>query len=103
MSTTVRGSRNYSSSCAWAGTEILRSPRSQTDNTDVAGQDIGDTEAITRLVRETVEQLGGLDIIVNNAGWTRFAKFEDLNALSHDEWNKVRLPPPCQDTLPKAN
>lgn len=42
-----------------------------------------------RLVKETVEQLGGLDVIVNNAGWTRFSTFGDINDLSHDEWNKV--------------
>jgi len=42
-----------------------------------------------RLVKETVQELGGLDIIINNAGWTRFATFGDINDLSHDEWNKV--------------
>lgn len=41
-----------------------------------------------RLVKETVEQLGGLDIVIANAGWTRFAKFGDLNDLSPEEWNK---------------
>ncbi|KAF2659762.1 NAD(P)-binding protein [Lophiostoma macrostomum CBS 122681] len=41
-----------------------------------------------RIVRETVEKLGGLDIIVANAGWTRFSAFGDLNALLIDDWNK---------------
>ena len=41
------------------------------------------------MVKETVEKLGGLDIIVANAGWTRFSDFKDLNALSLEEWNKV--------------
>lgn len=45
----------------------------------------------SRMVKETVDQLGGLDIIIANAGWTRFAKFGDLNDLSDDEWNKVCL------------
>lgn len=40
-------------------------------------------------MRETVEKLGGLDIIVANAGWTKFSDFKDLHALSHDDWNKV--------------
>jgi NADP-dependent 3-hydroxy acid dehydrogenase YdfG len=43
------------------------------------------------MVKETVEKLGGLDIIIANAGWTRFSDFKDLHALSHDDWNKVRL------------
>lgn len=46
-------------------------------------------EDSVRLIKETVQQLGGLDIIINNAGWTRFATFGDINDLSHDEWNKV--------------
>ncbi|KIX94026.1 uncharacterized protein Z520_10363 [Fonsecaea multimorphosa CBS 102226] len=50
--------------------------------------DIGVTEDIARLIAETVKLLGGLDIIINNAGWTRFSTFGDLHALSHDEWNK---------------
>lgn len=53
-------------------------------------QDVGNVDDIARLVKQTHEQLGGLDIVIHNAGWTRFATFNDLNDLSHDEWNKVR-------------
>jgi len=53
--------------------------------------DAGNAEDNARIVKETVEKLGGLDIVVANAGWTRFSDFKDLNALSHEEWNKVRL------------
>ncbi|KIW67720.1 hypothetical protein PV04_06952 [Phialophora macrospora] len=56
--------------------------------TAVIQADIGVVEDTIRLVKESVEQLGGLDIIINNAGWTRFTTFGDLNDLSHDEWNK---------------
>lgn len=55
-------------------------------------QDGGVPEDNRRLVKETVEQLGGLDVIIANAGWTRFSNFGDLNDLSLDEWNKVRTP-----------
>jgi NAD(P)-dependent dehydrogenase (short-subunit alcohol dehydrogenase family) len=41
-----------------------------------------------RLIKESVEALGGLDIIIANAGWTRFSVFGNLHDLSHDEWNK---------------
>ncbi|KEF61558.1 3-oxoacyl-[acyl-carrier protein] reductase [Exophiala aquamarina CBS 119918] len=51
-------------------------------------QDIGNVDDVERLVKQTLEQLGGLDIVINNAGWTRFATFGDLHDLSHDEWNK---------------
>ncbi|UKZ89676.1 putative secondary metabolism biosynthetic enzyme [Trichoderma asperellum] len=41
-----------------------------------------------RIVQETVKNLGGLDIIIANAGWTKPSKFGDLHALTDDEWNK---------------
>lgn len=44
-----------------------------------------------RIVQETVKKLGGLDIIIANAGWTKPSQFEDLDALNTDEWNKVRV------------
>ncbi len=52
-------------------------------------QDAGVPEDNVRIVKETAVKLGGLDIIVANAGWTRFSDFKDLNALSLEEWNKV--------------
>jgi NAD(P)-dependent dehydrogenase (short-subunit alcohol dehydrogenase family) len=54
-------------------------------------QDAGSPDDNARLVKETVEKLGGIDIIIANAGWTRFSDFKDLNALSTEEWNKARL------------
>ncbi|KAL6803126.1 hypothetical protein GGI42DRAFT_353290 [Trichoderma sp. SZMC 28013] len=44
-----------------------------------------------RLVKETQAYLGGLDIIIANAGWTRFSEFGNLNDLSYEEWNKGLL------------
>ena len=51
--------------------------------------DCGVAEDNARLVKETIEGLGGLDVIIANAGWTRFANFGDLNDLSLEEWNKM--------------
>lgn len=62
-------------------------------------QDAGSAEDNERIVKETVEKLGGIDIIIANAGWTRFSNFKDLNALSHEEWNKVSLPSICTGVL----
>ncbi|KAH8734495.1 hypothetical protein BGZ61DRAFT_442632 [Ilyonectria robusta] len=50
--------------------------------------DVGVPRDNARIVRETVEALGGLDIIIANAGWTKFSDFKDLEALSLDQWNK---------------
>ena len=39
-------------------------------------------------VKDTISAFGGLDIIVANAGWTRFSDFNDLASMSDDEWTK---------------
>lgn len=41
-----------------------------------------------RCVSSTIEAFGGLDIVIGNAGWTRFTDFSDLDAMSEDEWDK---------------
>ena len=63
------------------------------------------TAEAKRAVRETIEQLGGLDIVLANAvctdryrqermlltpmqGWTRFAEWKDLDSMSEEEWDK---------------
>ncbi|KAL2013778.1 hypothetical protein VTN00DRAFT_1303 [Thermoascus crustaceus] len=50
--------------------------------------DAGIQEDCIRVVKTSVELLGGLDIVISNAGWTKFAKFGDLNALNEDDWDK---------------
>ncbi|KAF2461656.1 short chain dehydrogenase [Lineolata rhizophorae] len=50
--------------------------------------DCGVTAECEKLVRDTIDILGGVDIIIGNAGWTRFSTFADLDALSEDEWDK---------------
>ncbi|KAH8697048.1 short chain dehydrogenase [Talaromyces proteolyticus] len=57
-------------------------------NAVVLRADISVSSDAAYLVKETLAQLGGLDIIVHNAGWTRMADFGDINDLSLDEWNK---------------
>jgi len=46
-----------------------------------------------RIVKTAIEVLGGLDIIIANAAWTKFEdKFGDLNTgLTDDEWDKCWL------------
>lgn len=48
--------------------------------------DVGDSAAASALVAETIEQLGGLDIVVNNAGITRDGL---LVRMSDEDWDAV--------------
>ncbi|KAL2000975.1 hypothetical protein VTN02DRAFT_2376 [Thermoascus thermophilus] len=59
--------------------------------------DAGIQDDCIRVVRSSIELLGGLDIVISNAGWTKFAKFGDLNALTEDDWDK------CWATNVKGN
>src|SRR5712691_2416909 len=48
--------------------------------------DCGDVASIDAMVAHTVAELGRLDIIVNNAGVTRYAYIMDL---SEADWDKI--------------
>ncbi|MCJ1255606.1 hypothetical protein MMC24_003423 [Lignoscripta atroalba] len=50
--------------------------------------DVGVLADCERVVKESIKGLGGLDIIVSNAGWTKFSDFGDLHALTEAEWDK---------------
>jgi NAD(P)-dependent dehydrogenase (short-subunit alcohol dehydrogenase family) len=40
--------------------------------------DAFDRPSVKRIADEAVAKLGGIDIVVSNAGWTQFAAFDDL-------------------------
>lgn len=42
-----------------------------------------------RVVQETISGLGGIDIIISNAGYTRFSEFADLSATTAEDWDTV--------------
>lgn len=52
-------------------------------------QDAASRADCARIVQESLATLGGLDVIVANAGWTKFTDFKDLHALSEQEWDLV--------------
>jgi NAD(P)-dependent dehydrogenase (short-subunit alcohol dehydrogenase family) len=47
----------------------------------VVPTDVTDEEACKHLVEETVEAFGGIDVLINNAGMTMRASFEDIEDL----------------------
>ena len=40
------------------------------------------------MVSSARSELGGLDIVIANAGWTKISQFDDLDALSEEDWDK---------------
>lgn len=53
----------------------------------IAG-DAGKQADCKRCVEGTISAFGGLDVIIANAGWTKFTEFADLEAMTEGEWDK---------------
>jgi NAD(P)-dependent dehydrogenase (short-subunit alcohol dehydrogenase family) len=51
--------------------------------------DVGVEAEVGQLVETTVEEFGGVDILVNCAGTTEFIDFKDLGSLTDDIWNRI--------------
>lgn len=49
--------------------------------------DMFDKSVGSELVDETVRRLGGLDIVISNAGWTKIVPYDDLDALDDELWD----------------
>lgn len=51
--------------------------------------DVSAPEAVQRLIAEVAERFGGLHVLVNNAGTTKFAAFADLEAIAPEDWDRI--------------
>ncbi|TFA98353.1 hypothetical protein CCMA1212_009838 [Trichoderma ghanense] len=78
---------NYFSN-ADAAQEVADSLQQYSVKTFIVQGDAEKREDNVRVVQETVKNLGGLDIIIANAGWTKMSPFADLHALTDEEWNR---------------
>ena len=79
---------NYSSSADQA--EIVAADCRTSDVDAIAIQaDIADDTACRRLVDETITAWGRIDLLVNNAGVTKFADAKDLDALSAEDFERI--------------
>jgi 3-oxoacyl-[acyl-carrier protein] reductase len=50
---------------------------------------VADEAAVRAMVADTVTRFGRLDVLVNNAGTTRFIPHSDLDALTREVWDEV--------------
>ncbi|CAD0019388.1 unnamed protein product [Aureobasidium pullulans] len=54
--------------------------------------DIGNRDAITTLIQETITTMGRLDVVISNAGYTRLTNFMNFDEQHFDEdWDKCFL------------
>ena len=51
--------------------------------------DVSSTREAEDLVKEVEKTFGRLDLLVNNAGTTKFVPFKDLEGLSEDDWLRL--------------
>src|SRR4051794_31702635 len=51
--------------------------------------DVSVAADVTRLVEQTERQLGRVDFLVNNAGYTKFVPMADLEGMPEDEWDRI--------------
>ncbi|MDR1490708.1 MAG: SDR family oxidoreductase [Desulfovibrio sp.] len=77
---------NYNSSEAEAG-ETLRMVEAAGGKGYLAKADVSDDSAASALIHEAVRLMDGLNVLVNNAGITRFIPFDDLDAVTSDDWD----------------
>ncbi len=54
-----------------------------------ARADVSDSKAVAAMVSEVVRAFGRIDVLVNNAAFTVFVPFRDIEALKEEDWDRL--------------
>jgi 3-oxoacyl-[acyl-carrier protein] reductase len=79
---------NYSRSETEAN-ETLREVRQHNVPALLCKCNVADDRAVRQMVARCKEELGGLDVLINNAGMTHFIDHKDLEALTDEVWDEI--------------
>jgi 3-oxoacyl-[acyl-carrier protein] reductase len=79
---------NYASS-AEAAEKVAEECRGLGVDAFAMKADVSEDDQCRALVAAAVERFGGLEVLINNAGITKFAKHADLDALSADDFMRL--------------
>lgn len=79
---------NYSSNAQAASDLAKELQETYNTRTLTLRADCGDLAACAQLVHDTHAHFGSLDVLIANAGWTKFTTFSDLDAMTEAEWDK---------------
>jgi 3-oxoacyl-[acyl-carrier protein] reductase len=79
---------NYSRN-ADAAQDVARIVESYGARPLVCQADVSDDQAVRKMISLTLETFGQLDILVNNAAWTKRVRFEDLEGLTDEIWDRT--------------
>jgi 3-oxoacyl-[acyl-carrier protein] reductase len=55
----------------------------------VVQADVAEDAAVRRMVDQVVADLGGLNVLVNNAGTTRYSPLNDLDSVTDEVWQAI--------------
>ena len=55
----------------------------------VVRADVSQDDQVRDMVRQALDRFASVDVLVNNAGITRFIDFKDLEALTEDIWDRL--------------
>ncbi|KAF2268598.1 oxidoreductase ucpA [Lojkania enalia] len=64
-------------------------PSPSTPRFHILQADVSSRSSVESLVRDTIKQMGRLDIVVSNAGWTRMTNFLNIDeGVLDEDWDK---------------